>query len=218
MNGINLYDGKIMRIMGKVMDLVILNFLFIITSIPVITIGASCTSLQYVVIKMRRDEDVYIVKSYLKEFKSNFKVSTKIWSIMLTIMLILVGDIIICIGVKETIGQVLLVLALTFFIWVIAINIYIYPLIAYTPEKPICIIKKAILMATMCLPHTILMFFVVIIPVGIYIADETIFLGGVLIYLVIGFATSAYMNSLSMNHILQKYNILEERKEIGCEI
>ena len=207
-----------MQMMGRVMDVVILNFLFIITSIPVVTIGASLTAMNYVTIKMRRNEDTNIVRTYFREFKKNFKKSTKIWCAMLVVMGVLVGDIIICLGVKETIGQVLLLLAITFLIWMIGINVYIYPMLAYLEDKPLEIIKKAVLMAIAYLPHTILMFLVVIIPFALYIADEMVFLSGVLVYLAIGFGMSAYMNSLSLNSVFEKCEILEEREEIVCEI
>ena len=38
-------DSPIMRFMTKVADIMILNLLFVITSLPVITIGAAWTSL-----------------------------------------------------------------------------------------------------------------------------------------------------------------------------
>jgi len=49
-------DSPLMRFMTKLADLMILNLLFLITCIPVITIGAAWTSLYYVTLKMVKDE------------------------------------------------------------------------------------------------------------------------------------------------------------------
>ena len=42
--------------MGRVADLLLLNFLCILCCIPVVTAGASITALYYVTLKMARDE------------------------------------------------------------------------------------------------------------------------------------------------------------------
>lgn len=69
--------------MGRAADLMILNIVFIICCLPIVTIGASLTALHYVTLKMVRNEESYIVKSFFKSFKQNFKQATIINLIML---------------------------------------------------------------------------------------------------------------------------------------
>ena len=54
----------------------ILNLVFLITCLPVITIGAALSSLYYVVIKETKGEAGYLVRPYLREFRRNFKNGT----------------------------------------------------------------------------------------------------------------------------------------------
>ena len=69
-------DNIVWRFLGRVADLVILNFLFLLCSIPIVTIGASWTALYSVTLKAVKNEESYIAKGFLEGFKENFKQST----------------------------------------------------------------------------------------------------------------------------------------------
>ena len=65
-------DSGIFRFLTRLADLMILNILFIVCCIPIVTIGASVTSLYYVTLKMAVNEEGYIAKAFLKSFRQNF--------------------------------------------------------------------------------------------------------------------------------------------------
>ncbi len=69
-------NNPIMKALTKVFDLMLLNVLFIITSIPVITIGASLCALHSCLLKMVRNEEGYIIRSYFRAFRENFLQAT----------------------------------------------------------------------------------------------------------------------------------------------
>ena len=85
-------NNKFFSFMSKVADLCILNIICVVCCIPVITAGASITAMYYVTLKMVRNEEAYIVRSFFKSFKQNFKQATIINLIMLLIGLILYVD------------------------------------------------------------------------------------------------------------------------------
>ena len=78
--------------MGKLADLILLNLLFIICCIPIVTIGASITAMYYVTLKMVRNEESYLFRSFFKSFKQNLKQSTVIWLILLAVSIVLWMD------------------------------------------------------------------------------------------------------------------------------
>ena len=69
-------DNKFFTFMGRVADLCILNIICLICCIPIVTAGASITAMYYVTLKMVRNEEAYIVRSFFKSFKENFKQAT----------------------------------------------------------------------------------------------------------------------------------------------
>ena len=85
-------NNKFFSFMSEVADLCILNIICVVCCIPVITAGASITAMYYVTLKMVRNEEAYIVRSFFKSFKQNFKQATIINLIMLLIGLILYVD------------------------------------------------------------------------------------------------------------------------------
>ena len=85
LQGIFNYDNPVWRFIGKLGDLMILNILWVICSIPIFTMGASTTAVYYVTMKLVRGDDGYTLRNYFKSFKENFKQATVIWLLMLQV-------------------------------------------------------------------------------------------------------------------------------------
>lgn len=84
-------DTPIFRFLGKVADLVILNIAFLISAIPVFTIGAGIAAMCRVTQDiMYETTDTSIMKSYFRAFRENFKQATITWLIVLPLLLGLV--------------------------------------------------------------------------------------------------------------------------------
>ena len=79
-------DGPILQFINKIVYSVYLNILWFVCCIPIVTIGASTTALFYVTLKMAKNEEGNITKSFFHSFKDNLKQGTKIWLILLTVM------------------------------------------------------------------------------------------------------------------------------------
>ena len=87
------YENPVWQFMGRVADLMILNAMALIFSLPIITIGASWTALHYVMVKIVRKEDTYVWRDFWSSFKSNFKQATIIWLILIPFLAILFIDV-----------------------------------------------------------------------------------------------------------------------------
>ena len=74
-------ESPFIRFLNRVADLLILNFLTLLMCLPVVTAGASLTAMHYVLLKLVRDEEGYIVQSYFRSFKRNFLQATALWLI-----------------------------------------------------------------------------------------------------------------------------------------
>ena len=71
-------DNPIWRAILRIGQIWWLNILWVVTSIPIVTIGASTTALIYSCMKLRK-EDGYPTANFFHSFKDNFKQSTVIW-------------------------------------------------------------------------------------------------------------------------------------------
>ena len=89
MNNLFNLDGPVLQFVNKIVYSVYLNILWFVCCIPIVTIGASTTALFYVTLKMAKNEEGNITKSFFHSFKDNLKQGTKIWLILLSLGIIL---------------------------------------------------------------------------------------------------------------------------------
>lgn len=78
MGGLFHPDGAFARYGAKLWDMMWLNILTVVCSLPVFTAGAAMTAMHYVLLKIFRDEEGAITAAFFKAFRENFKQSTVI--------------------------------------------------------------------------------------------------------------------------------------------
>ena len=71
--------------LNKMTDLLILNLITLLLCLPVITAGAALTAMHYVLLKMVRGEEGYIVKSFFRAFKREFRQATVMWIVFMAL-------------------------------------------------------------------------------------------------------------------------------------
>ena len=154
------YDNSVWRFIAKLWDVLILNLLWTICCIPIVTIGASTTALYYVMLKVADDSDSHHFRQFFKSFKMNFRQSTIIWLIMLVVGAVIAVDIrffltsgIVSGVVKNIIVYLLLVGAVVYLI----VFLYVFPLQSRFYNKIKVTFTNALLMSVRHFPQTLLM-------------------------------------------------------------
>ncbi len=121
-------DSPLMQAMSRIVDLVLLSFLWFVCCLPIITIGPSTTAMYYVTLKMARKEELKITREFFSAFKSNFKQSAIMNLIFLVVGAVLLADYIIMSGAEDTMGMFSSVCFFVMFIWLLCVVFYAYPL------------------------------------------------------------------------------------------
>ena len=151
-------DSPLMQALGKMADLMWLNVLTLICCLPIITAGASLTALNYMALKIARNEECYITKGFFKSFKENFKQATLIWLILLVAFAVLAGDFYIMWNSEGEFSKILWGV-----IMAVAIML-VFPVQAKFANPVFRTLKNAFLMSLMQFPKTILMVIMYAIP------------------------------------------------------
>lgn len=157
-----------MQGLGKMADLMWLNILTLICCIPVVTIGASLTAMNYMALKIARNEECYITRGFFKSFKDNFKQATLIWLIFFVLILVLLGDFFIMRNSGMEFHFIFRGILLAFTLLTIFTGMYVFPVLAKFENTIFRTIKNALLMSLMQFPKTILMIVLYLIPVVIF--------------------------------------------------
>ncbi|KAB1435811.1 YesL family protein [Candidatus Galacturonibacter soehngenii] len=202
-------DGKFFTFMSKVADLIILNIIYCLCCVPIITIGPATTALYYVTLKMVKNEESYIIKSFFKSFKLNFKQGLAIGLLLMAAAGVIVGDIYIMLSWDAKYKFVLIVIFIFLLVIWMFISIYVFPLLATFENTIKQTLKNSLLMSIRHLPSTVLMFILTVISYLIvgFIVQLMPF------WFLIGFALLAYVNSLFLGKIFKLYMPPEEEEK-----
>ena len=88
MNGLLSPNSKFGRGVMKAGYLIILSWLWLLTSLPIFTIGASSVALYDIVRKVLKEKEGPIAQTFFQSFKANFKQATGLWLIILAVLLV----------------------------------------------------------------------------------------------------------------------------------
>ena len=188
-------DNGFFRALGRLADLMVLNFIFILCCIPVITIGPALTGLYYVTLKMAANEEGYIVKGFLKSFKQNFRQGLVIWLILLGAGCIFGIDFFILNQSEMAFSNVLLVIISATALVFLMVFLYIFPVLSRFENN----IRVTFLMMAITAAALILTFW----------NGYTLWYG-LLVWILAGFSGLAFINSHFLNKIFAKYMPQEE--------
>ena len=192
--------------MGKVADLCLLNLICLVCCIPIVTAGASITALYYVTLKMVRNEESYIFRSFFKSFKQNFRQATIIHLIMVAAAVLLYLDTNIVKVMGEPMSQIMSVIFAVFTLVYAMILLYLYPILAKFYNSVKNTFTNAILMAIRHLPYTIIMLIICALPLLIFFVPSLqMQMTLILLLLLFGMAVIAYLNSFFLVKIFDKY-------------
>lgn len=199
-------DSPLMRFLTKIADLMVLNILFCITSIPLITIGASWTALYSVTLKMVRDEEGSVSRSYFRSFRQNFRQATLLWLGVLVVLALLVLDIRVLNGMAGGTAPGLLRVGVEILALLgIMVLQYLFPSLARFEASLADTLKNACMMALAHLPKTALMTAAAVGAVWITLINNTTIAVGLMVWPLIGFSLMAFGNSGILGKIFDNY-------------
>lgn len=149
-------NNPVWKAINRFADMMLIGILFVITCLPIFTIGASLCAFYYTAMDSLRKEDGYIFKRYFTNFGRNFKKGTLIWLIMLGLLFICVINLI-CwlLNYSMVIAPVMLVISIILtLVWLMTF-VFVFPLQARFENTVMKTLQNAFLLAISHLPFTI---------------------------------------------------------------
>lgn len=201
-------ENPVWKFIGKLVDVFVVNMLFILCSLPVVTIVPSCSAMYYVTLKLVRDEENYPAKSFFKFFKKNIKQGMILSLITLGAGVLFAADIYLYNAFAGDIpGSAFLIVLMVvlLFVWFM-VMIYVCPIFARFDNSTKNILKNALLMAIAHLPKTLLMMVITIVLsiLGIFVP-------------ILWFGLIAFANSYILVKIFDHYMPEDQEKKMTPE-
>lgn len=205
------YGSPAHRAMMLLTNLMMLNLMVILTSLPIFTLGASISSMYSLTIKYAKKEDDSVFKAYYKAFKQNFKQATIIWIPNMLIGIAL-GAAAYYLSSSDTGAFLWIILAVLAFLFCL-VSSMIYPMLGRYNNTTVAIIFNSINISIRNILPMLCVVFLNVVPWILAVEFTGIFLYLGLFWTFGGFSLIALLNSLVIARIFDKYTEAEPEEE-----
>lgn len=212
-------DSPLMRGLSKTADFVILNFFFIITCLPVFTVGAALCSVYAVLFKISNKKEGRIVKSFFEEFKINFKKGVLLGLLYLGAAAIIAVNFnfVYRQEVSGFIAFIIIVLGIAAMLFSM-VSIYSFALQSRFENTIKNTIKNSLLMSVKHLPKTFILLLINVVPLILFLNNPAYLVYAFPVFLLIGFSLLYYLNVLVFNKIFVHYIPEDKAGEENADI
>jgi len=157
-------------------DLMSLNLLWLACSLPIITIGPSTCALYDCLLHLANEESFPVLKTFFKSFKANFKQSLIVGALSIFVLVTLYADVNYILAIEGNLQKLFIVIAILVLAMLLIIATYGYALIAKYNNTLKGHIINAFKLAFVNPLQTIIMWFVLLIPVFLFLFVQPIIL------------------------------------------
>ena len=210
------YENPFIQFLVRVGDLMILNVLFILCSLPVVTLGASLTALHRVTQNMLFEQEEPLIKAFFRAFRQNFKQSTLVWLVELVVIVSLVCDVLLVMAYFDGgLAKAMYILVAVLAILVAGVFSYLMPLIARYENGMRQQVNNAVVLAIIKLPKTIILVLMNLLPVILLLISVPVFVQTLIFWVIIGFAFVSFLTSSILKPVFQELEKGNDSVTIG---
>ncbi|MBD5531377.1 MAG: DUF624 domain-containing protein [Lachnospiraceae bacterium] len=149
-------EGELIYVMTKIGQVIILNLLWLVSCIPIITIGTATTSLYYAMMKNIRRNRSYPTTEYIASFKRTFLSGSILTAALAVWLFVLYHLRLIALDQGTGTGAFLSRIYITVMVVTAGIAVYLFPVLSRFTMKLSSMVKLAFVMAVRYIGFTIL--------------------------------------------------------------
>ncbi|EIF40088.1 YesL family protein [Streptococcus sp. SK140] len=198
-------DNFLMRFCEKVLDIVTVNLLFVVSCLPIVTIGVAKISLYQTIFEVKGSRRVPVFKTYMRAFKQNLKLGLQLGLLELGIFLISVVDLSLFWGQTGLGFQLIKAICLGILIFLTLVMLASYPIAARYDLTWKEVLQKGLLLVSFNFVWFFLMLAIILLIIMLlYLSGFTLVLGGSA-FLLFGFGLLAFCQAGLMEKLFAKY-------------
>ena len=204
MKGLFSPDAPLAHILSTLFDLMLLNIVFLVCCLPVVTIGAAYAALQQQTFALVRGGSVSVSK-FFKAFRENAKNAIMVWMAFLMITFVVYVDVQTLRTGQLPLGGFVLVLVWALYLVCIAVMAYVIPMIVKFENSLKNYIICSFFLAFSHLPTTALLLLLHIGPVVIFLLYPNVFLAMLPFWLLIAFSLVSLCSAWLLTRCFNDY-------------
>ena len=198
-------DSPATIFMTKVADCIWMSILWLVCSLPVITIGASTTALYQNMMHLHHEKKSGTA-FFFQSFAENFKKSTIVWLILLLAAAVLLLG---CYGITKIVSRTVFTVAIALFFVILVLLLtviaYSFPLLSYYENTISGTLKNALFMGLLNPGYTLLAILFLVIPAVLPLFGLKVFLFALPFLVLFWAGGTAYVMSIKFEKLFLKY-------------
>lgn len=207
-------DSNLFKFLLMLMNLAIMNALFLLTSLPVITIGAAYTALLSCVFDLLMDEGRFSARFFLKKFRAVWKPASLIGTAGLLVLAVLAHHAALFFASESSVRLLITGLYIALFIWVFGTLFCQFALLARKERWEKEMLKDSALLALAKLPIHIAILILTLSPLTIVMMPASSVIALLPVVVLFWIACPAMASGWMLKRILEKiYPELFEKRE-----
>ncbi len=197
-------DNPVIKFLTKLADLSLLNLYWMISCIPVVTIGAATAALHNCIIRSC-EGPMQVTREFWNALRKNFKQGSLLFLVLTVLGAFMFFTLYLLLFVDLKLPYIFrMVLLIPHFV-LLNFSMLVFPLQAQFENGIWQTLKNALFMSLAHPYRTLIVTVITLLPVIIVIVSPLIFLFASVIWLFIGFAGSAHINYLLLRPVFKKY-------------
>ena len=197
-------DNFFMRVCEKILDLVTVNLIFLLTCLPIVTIGIAKVSLYQTLFEIKGARRVKVTAVYIQAFRKSWKVGLKLGLLELLVVGISLFDLVLFWRQETMPFQLLKVTCIGVIIFTSLLFLCIYPLTAKFEMTVKDLLQTGLIMVSLHFPWFFLMIALLAVIVFFLSSSGFILLLGFTLFVLIGFAALGFLQLPIMETIFNK--------------
>lgn len=206
-------DNIVFVALNKIGDIVLANLLFILCSIPLVTIGPSLTALYHCMLRTVKGNNNGTVKTFFLAFCQSFRQSLIVWLGLVVVGLLLFLDTRFLLQTGSETGKLFYYLSGIVLALVVILALYVFPVIAAFSNTLKNLLKNAFLFAFMHFPSTLAIAVISILPMYMTYQDLKLLPLYACCWFFFGFGLTAYINSFFFYRMFKPYLETDEEEK-----
>ena len=206
MSGIFAPDSAAMRFLTRIADLMILNLVFIATAIPIVTLGAALTALNFTAMRIVRGQCDAVTRDYFRSFRQNFRQATLLGLLVILVTVALGAWYVVLTGGSLDAGAQLTLLVLWYLIaFAFALNLlFVFPYLANFEGTIREVLRNARLLSWRHPLVAIMSLAIIGLAIVVTVFSPAVTAYG-LLWLAIGFAAIAFLTGVLFTRVFDTY-------------
>lgn len=193
-------ENRSLQGMTAFLGLIALNVIYLLTCLPIVTVGAATSALYQVMIRYSDDESGRPLKDYFPAFGSNFVRATALWIALLVPFLLLIVGAVFWSGHPSVLAGAAMVLAILAAVYVFATFLYAMALTAVYENTFRQTLKNAALLP---LAEPVRTMGIVLIPVAVVCITIAVPVFGIILA-TIGCSVGAYVSAFLLRKVFER--------------